>query len=208
MRVCGPRLCICVLEPACQLLLFFASGACCCCGCCCCSFIYVSNQHVVFITPSLKLSSSVLWQPRYNSSRKIRFSFCDGHGRCISLCVRVRVMFPMLTNTCMISREVAGRCEGSRAIQTHTFFLGVTTAAAVQQQYNSSTTAPALQTLAFVTATVLSCSTYVDVCSVHHERYVVYVHSNHYMHRIFMYGQMPKTGTYITRHERCFFFGH
>ena len=41
----------------------------------------------ICITPSLKLSSSTLWQPRYNSSRTVSSSCCDVHGRCICVCV-------------------------------------------------------------------------------------------------------------------------
>ena len=84
--VCAGLVCVYVWwDPTIQLLVFCCSAACCCCSC---------TYHVC-ITPSLTLSSSLLSaQPRYNS-RASSSPFCDGHGRCISLCVRVRAMFHM-----------------------------------------------------------------------------------------------------------------
>ena len=79
MRVCGPHLRICVLESHMSVFLFFFVLL-------CLLFAVAAAAVHVCITPSLKLSSSLLlWQPRYNSSRTSKSSFCDGRGRCISL---------------------------------------------------------------------------------------------------------------------------
>ena len=75
----------------------------------------------VHLYRSMLLKFDTLWQPRYNSSRASSFSFCDGHGRYI--CVCVCAMLPVVVGNTpsrkehIISREVQliGCCEGSRA---------------------------------------------------------------------------------------------
>ena len=115
------------------------------------------------VPQALKLST--WWQPRYNSSRTSSSSFCDRHGRCIC-CVRVCACPPRQQERThnLKSGDINWMLRrGQDGMNPH--FLGISKAAAQprytpqqQQRYNSSTTAPVLQILAFATATVLLCS--------------------------------------------------
>ena len=120
------------------------------------------------VPPALKLST--LWQPRYNSSRIAGFLVtADGRS------VYDYAMFPAdlgNRNGHIISRGGIDwmLLRGQDDINPH--FLPISKAIAQprytlqQQRHSSSTTAPALQTLAFVTGTVRWCS---YVCSIHQE---------------------------------------
>ena len=127
---------------------------------------------------------------------------CDDHGRCI--CVLIRAMFPVdLGNTGRnehrISRgaiDCIGCCSGGRTILTHTCSgISKTTAQSWYTQqhkrYSISVTAPALQTLAFVTATALLC---LYVCAVS-PRY-----TRHHGHiSTYLYVQLKNNQTHIVK---------
>ena len=95
--------------------------------------------------------------------------------------VCVCAMLPMGTNTYTLKSGAGMLRRGQDDISPH--FVGSSRATAPprlrQQRYNCSPTAPALRTVTFVTATVLSCS---YVCAVFTRRYI-YTH-NLYMHSI------------------------
>ena len=141
--MCGcAGLCICVLEPR---ISAFGGGGCSACCCCTCH---------VYITPSLKLSNSVLCGSHGATAVTHHHTLpfvtaTDGESVCACAChVSYR-------NEHIISGEVQGCCEGGRAIEAHICFLGISKATAepwVQQQQRciSSTTAPVLQPLALV----------------------------------------------------------
>ena len=141
-------LCICVLQPNTSSFCF------------CFALPAADVSCHVCITPSLKLLSSLL---------------CGGHGTtAVAHQVLPFVMATDGTSVCacachvpnrnehIISREVQGCCAGSRATQPPVYVLGISKATAQpplqQKRCNSSTTAPALHTLTFVTATMLLCS--------------------------------------------------
>ena len=98
----------------------------------------------------------------------------------LCVCVRVRVMFPVGTNT-----EPEERCkDAAKGAERHKPTLPrdlkPTAKPRVQQQQrcSSSTTAQALRTLPLVTATVLLCS---NVCAVF-TRIYLYMHPLHHDH--------------------------
>ena len=119
------------------------------------------------VPQALKLST--LWQPRYNSSRIAGFLVtADGRS------VYDYAMFPAdlgNRNGHIISRGGIDwmLLRGQDDINPH--FLPISKAIAQprytlqQQRHSSSTTAPALQTLAFVTDTVLLCYYVCAACS-------------------------------------------
>ena len=151
--------------------LFFSSACCCCCSCHAC------------ITPSLKLSSSLLCDSHGRTAIEHQVlpfvTATDGASVCACVCVCVLcLLWERTHNLKRTSREdlVQECCEGAGR-DRHKPTLArdfksnraatVTRTAAVQQQYNSGTTAPALQTLTIVTTMVLFCASH--VCSVHQE---------------------------------------
>ena len=124
----------------------------------------------MFITPSLTLSSS---PP------------CGSHG---TIAVAHQVL-PFVTGTDgasvhehIISREVQGRCAGGRTIQTNTHFLGiscnraatVTTTAAVQQQYNSTSASNS------GLCDSHGASVFMYVCGVHTEIFIHALNHDHF----------------------------
>ena len=142
-------------------------------------FALLAAAGVCIMSVSRRPSSSqVLYFVAATVQQQLNIKLFYGQGRCISLRVRVRPMFAMTTNTssqerCRDAAKGAGRYK-----PTLTYFIGFLKATGQprlqqQQRYNSSTTAPALQTLAFATATVLLCSC---MCAVFTRKYL-YMHS-------------------------------
>ena len=94
-------------------------------------------------------------------------TFFDSHGWCTCVCVCVPCCLRERTHNLKRGTRMLRRGQGD----TNPHFLEISKSTVQlrlqhQQRYGSSTTAPALQTLAFVTATVLLCS---YVCIIHQE---------------------------------------
>ena len=124
------------------------------------------------ITPSFKLSSSLLCGSHGATAvahQALPFvTATDGASECA--CER-HVSYR--NEHILLSREGQERFAGGKSDTIDPHFLGISKTTAQRrlkqhQRYNSSTTAPALQALAFVTAMVLLCS---YVCSVQQETF-------------------------------------
>ena len=107
-------LCVCghCLVYVCCLCATCLRG---CAGLVCAYMCWNPTFQLVFfslllVAPAVRITSSVshrlsssqalyVWQPRCDNSRTSSSPYCDGHGRCISLCVRVRETFPVGMNT-------------------------------------------------------------------------------------------------------------
>ena len=132
------------------------------------------SQHLALLQLSHRPSSSQAlystpWQARYNSSRTLRYFLCGATGRCF--CVCVSGMFPAVlrNRNATKSRERGNYILLIDAVQAGRTtlpicFLGISqsraqsrSTAQQQQQYSSSTTAPTLEALVFVTDTALLC---------------------------------------------------
>ena len=116
-----------------QSFVLFGSAWCCCCCCTC---------HV-YITTSLQLSSSTQFFGRNGTTTVAHQVPLSRRPRTGHQLVRACACCVSCGNEQIVTKEVKGRCERGRAIQTHTYLLGIFQATVQpwlqqQQRYNST----------------------------------------------------------------------